>query len=125
MNSFLIFLLFLVSISNGEYNGNHQRRPPIHHGTSIQRGSPIHQPNVHIHVNRPIHHGRPIHIGPPIYRGPPIHRHGPCYHDTPWNICCNGILRPKHGLRPMCCGTESFDSSFYKCCAFGIIRLYC
>ncbi|CAH3172935.1 unnamed protein product, partial [Porites lobata] len=38
-------------------------------------------------------------------------------HDYASELCCQGNIYPKDGLRPGCCGSIAFDAEFFLCCA--------
>ena len=52
------------------------------------------------------------------------HKPGCCgteNYDSHFRLCCNNTIQPRLGNKPDCCGTENYDSHFHMCCD-GIIH---
>ena len=37
-------------------------------------------------------------------------------YDTSYYLCCSGVVTPKTGSKPRCCGTQSYDYASELCC---------
>ncbi|KAL3858761.1 hypothetical protein ACJMK2_009014 [Sinanodonta woodiana] len=33
-----------------------------------------------------------------------------------FSMCCSGVVQPRSGLKPSCCGTKGYDATFSTCC---------